>query len=245
MSTQERKQREFAKREQRFLAAAREQICQDGLLSLQMAKVARSCDYATGTLYQHFSSKEDLLVAICAEMAATRVNFFQRVADWQAPSRERMFAIAVADMLFAHRYPEHFRLAQFVFTEVIWQAASPQRRRHTLEVCKPMGLIVERIVNDAIATGDLDTHGRPPMEMSIGQWTMTLGMHNLVHAEGVLDLYDLKDPYRIMLSQVQMLLNGMNWQPPINPFDEQLLSDKINHVCSTLFGDMCTEKEQR
>lgn len=245
MSTRERKQREFAEREQRFLAATREQICQDGLLSLQMAKVARSCEYATGTLYQHFSSKEDLLVAICAEMAATRVDFFQRVADWQAPSRERMFAIAVADMLFAHRYPEHFRLAQFVFTEVVWQAASPQRRRHTLEVCKPMGLIVESIVNDAIAAGDLDTHGRPPMEMSIGQWTMTLGMHNLVHAEGVLDLYDLKDPYRIMLSQVQMLLNGMNWQPPINPFDEQQLSNKINHVCSALFGDMCTEKEQR
>jgi AcrR family transcriptional regulator len=245
MSTRERKQRELAEREQRFLAAAREQICQDGLLSLQMAKVARSCDYATGTLYQHFSSKEDLLVAICAEMAATRVDFFQRVADWQASSRERMFAIAVADMLFAHRYPEHFRLAQFVFTEVIWQAASPQRRRHTLEVCKPMGLIVEGIVNDAIAAGDVDTHGRAPMEMSIGQWTMTLGMHNLVHAEGVLDLYDLKDPYRIMLSHVQMLLNGMNWQPHINPFDEQQLTDKINHVCSALVGDMCTEQEQR
>lgn len=245
MSTRERKQREFAEREQRFLAAAREQICQDGLLSLQMAKVARRCDYATGTLYQHFSSKEDLLVAICAEMAVTRVGFFQRVADWQASSRERMFAIAVADMLFAHRHPEHFRLSQFVFTEVVWQAASPQRRRHALEVCKPMGLIVERIVNDAIAAGDVDTHGRPPMEMSIGQWTMTLGMHNLVHAEGILDLYDLKDPYRIMLSQVQMLLNGMNWQPYINPFDEQQLTDKINHVCSALFGDMCTEKEQR
>lgn len=245
MSTRERKQREFAEREQRFLAAAREQICQDGLLSLQMAKVARSCDYATGTLYQHFSSKEDLLVAICAEMAETRVEFFRRVANWQAPSRERMLAIAVADMLFAHRHPEHFRLAQFVFTEVIWQAASAQRRRDTLEVCKPMGMIVHDIVAEAIACGDVDAHGRAPMELSIGQWTMILGTHNLVHAEGVLDLYDLKDPYRIMLSQIQMLLNGMNWQPLVDPFDEQALTDNINNVCSALFGDMCTAKEQR
>lgn len=245
MGTQERKQREFAEREQRFLAAAREQICHDGLLSLQMAKVARGCDYATGTLYQHFASKEDLLVAISAEMASTRVEFFQRAADWQAPSRDRMFAIAVADMLFAHRYPEHFRLAQFVFTEVIWQAASPQRRQHALEVCKPLGLIVEGIVNDAITAGDINPHGRAPLELSIGQWTMTLGTHNLVHAEGVLDLYDLKDPYRLMLNQIQMLLNGMNWQPQVDPFDEQQLTDKINHVCSAVFGDLCTEREQR
>ena len=189
MGTRERKQREFAEREHRFLDAARDQICQDGLLALQMAKVARSCDYATGTLYQHFASKEDLLVAICAEMAQTRVEFFQRVAKWQAPSRDKMFALAVADMLFAHRYPEHFRLSQFVFTEVIWEAASPQRRRNTLDVCKPMGLIVHDIVAEAVANGDVEDHGRTPLELSIGQWTMTLGMHNLVHAEGVLDLY--------------------------------------------------------
>ena len=103
MGTRERKHREFVDREQLFLQAAREQICADGLLSLQMAKVARACDYATGTLYQHFASKEDLLVAISAEMSETRVNFFERVANWDAPSRDRMFAIAVGDTLYLKR----------------------------------------------------------------------------------------------------------------------------------------------
>lgn len=242
MGTRERKQREFALREQQFLDAARAQICDQGLLGLQMAKVARACDYATGTLYQHFASKEDLLVAICAEIAQTRVDFFQRVGDWQAPTRDRMFAIAVADMLFAHRYPEHFRLSQFVFTEVIWEAASPQRRRHALEVCRPMGLIVQAIVEEAIAGGDLDSRGHAPMEMAVGQWTMTVGMHNLVHAEGVLDLYELRDPYRLLLTQVQVLLNGMNWQPLIDPFDETVMTAKIEQVCQSLFADLCPDK---
>ena len=245
MSTQERKQREFAEREQRFLQAAREQICQDGLLSLQMAKVARSCDYATGTLYQHFSSKEDLLVAICAEMATTRVEFFERVGRWDASSRDRMFAIAVADMLVAHRYPEHFRLSQFVFTEVIWQASSPQRRMHALEVCRPMGMIVHDIAAEAIASGDLKAHGKTPMELTVGLWTQTLGMHNLVHAEGVLDFYDLKDPYRLMLTHIQILLNGLDWQPLLDPFDEQLMNDKIESVCQALFSDLCSKNQCR
>lgn len=244
MGTRERKQREFADREQLFLQAAREQICADGLLSLQMAKVARACDYATGTLYQHFASKEDLLVALSAEMSETRVNFFERVANWDAPSRDRMFAIAVGDTLFAHRYPEHFRLSQFVFTEVIWQAASPQRRRHTLEVCRPMGMIVHDIISDAIVNSDLDARGRSPMEMALGQWTMTLGTHCLVHAEGVLDLYDLKDPYRLMLTQIQALLNGLQWRTLLDPFDERVVNEKLDEVCTALFADVCAEIEK-
>ncbi len=64
MGTRERRQREIAEREQRFLDCARALMLQDGLLGLQMARVAEACDYATGTLYQHFESKEDLLVAL-------------------------------------------------------------------------------------------------------------------------------------------------------------------------------------
>jgi AcrR family transcriptional regulator len=51
MGTKERRQREVSEREQRFLEKARELIVQDGLLNLQMARVAEACDYATGTFY--------------------------------------------------------------------------------------------------------------------------------------------------------------------------------------------------
>ncbi len=69
LGTRERRQREVAEHEQLFLTAARELIRQDGLLNLQMARVAEKCDYAVGTLYQHFGSKEDLLVALATDNA--------------------------------------------------------------------------------------------------------------------------------------------------------------------------------
>ena len=59
-----RRQREIAAREVVLLDAAQAQIQRDGLLSLQMARVADECGYAIGTLYKHFASKEDLLVAL-------------------------------------------------------------------------------------------------------------------------------------------------------------------------------------
>lgn len=242
MAIQDRKERQLAEREQLFLSAAREQICQDGLLSLQMAKVARACDYATGTLYQHFASKEDLLVAICSELVDKRVEIFNRLVTWDAPTRERIFGIAVGDIIFAHHYPEHFRLAQFVFTEVVWQAASAKRRQQLLETSKPMGDAVQRIIEDAVAAGDLDPHGRPLLEMTLGQWTMTLGMHNLVHAEGVLELYNLRDPYRMLLRQLNALLNGLGWQPQQDPFDEQVLEALVQRIQRNVFADLCQDQ---
>ena len=64
MATVDRKQRELARREDQFQDQAQELIQRDGLLSLQMSKLAEECEYATGTLYKHFASKEDLLVAL-------------------------------------------------------------------------------------------------------------------------------------------------------------------------------------
>lgn len=243
MGTQERKQREFARREQRFLAAARTQIQEQGLLSLQMARVARACDYATGTLYQHFASKEDLLCAICCEMASKRVEQFEKVANWDAGSRERMFGIAVADMLFARDNPEHFRLYQYVLTEAVWQAASPDRRQQVLEANRPLGELVQGIIEDAIAAGELDSHQRPPMALGLGQWCMVTGMHNLVHAEGVLDLYALHEPYRLMLEQVNVLLNGLDWQPRLDPFDDDALKASIERICDELFPELCPQAQ--
>lgn len=241
MGTRERRLRELAEREQRFLDSAREQISEHGLLSLQMAKVARACDYATGTLYQHFASKEDLLLAICADQAEKRVAAMARAAHWDAPSRDRMFAVMVADMLFAGRHPDHFRLAQYIFTEAVWRAASQKRRDAVLEAHQPIGELVSQIVADGIQAGDLEGHGQQMLEIALGQWAMTIGMHNLVHAEGVLDFYKLHEPYRLLLRHGHLHLNGLQWQPLFDPFDDEALTAQISHICATLFDDLCPE----
>lgn len=245
MGTRERREREMAIREQTFIDAAVRQISEQGLLSLQMARVARDCDYATGTLYQHFASKEDLLLAICADQANGRAEVFARVAEWQAPSRDRMFALAVGDMLFARNNPDHFRLHQYIFTEVVWRAASVERRQAVLAAHQPLGLAVDRIVRDAIESRDLQSRARPTLELALGQWSMTVGMHNLVHAEGLLDFFDLHEPYRILLRHIQINLNGLGWQPLFdNPFDDTVLDDKVEHICNTLFRDLCNPSRQ-
>jgi AcrR family transcriptional regulator len=237
MGTKERRQRELAAREQRFLDCAQELIQRDGLLNLQMSRVAEESDYAVGTLYQHFACKEDLLVALATRNCMSRVELFERAARWQGPTRERMLAIALADMIIMHEQPEHFRLAQYVLTDVIWHAASLTARQRSLEASAPLATLIESIAADAMHVGDLPANlGFSPHSLTIGPWMMSLGMHTLVHAEGVLQPHAASDSCRLLIKHLQHLLNGYGWKPLFDVSDEAAIDAQIETICTEVFG---------
>lgn len=241
MGTKERRQRDFEDRERVFLDSARELIRDEGLLNLQMSRIAEKCEYAVGTLYKHFASKEDLLLALTALNAEQHVHLFQRAGQWQASPRDRMAAIAVADMIFVRCNPEHFRIAQYVLTEVVWRAASPARRQAFLACTNPIGEVVVGVVNDAVAAGDLDLRGLLPEEICTGLWALSAGTHNLVHAEGVLEDFNVREPYRLMCRHAQVMLNGYGWRPLADTGDAPALDALIKRIRKEVFDDLCNE----
>ena len=237
MGTKERRQRQMEEREEQFLDAARALIAEHGLLKLQMTRIAEKCEYAVGTLYQHFASKEDLLLALTVQDSREHVELFQRVGRWAASPRERMFAIGVADLVFVKRNPEHFRLKQFVLTEAVWDATSPERRKDYLDAHAPIGDVVGGIIGDAVAAGDLNLHGFTPHQVGIGQWVLSVGTHNLVHAQGVLEEFSGPEPYRLLCRHLQVMLNGYGWLPMANLDDAEALEALIQRIRSEVFGE--------
>jgi len=176
--------------------------------------------------------------------APAATEAFLRVADAGVRINDKMPALAVAYARFAQHYPEHFRPEKYVMTEVVWHAASANRREQMLEATQPIGRVVEQVVKDAMENGELETHGLAPLAFSIGQWSKTKGMQTLTHTDGILDMYDLKDPYRMLLRNIQLQLNAMQWQPLAgDPFDDAELDQKVDDLCRTLFSDLCSEKQ--
>ena len=238
MGTRERRQREVAGREQLFLAAARDLIRQDGLLNLQMSKVAEKCDYAVGTLYQHFLSKEDLLVALATEEAQERVDMFRRIHDWSvASTRNRMFGFAVADMVYARRSPEHFRLLQFAFTEVVWGAAPLSRRKACLDANAPLRELTLSLVDEAVRNGDLDLRGLQAEELCLAPWAMSLGMHSIMHTEGLIEYHEVREPYHLMLRHLSELLNGLGWKPLADPTNHAAFDALAERICKEVLHE--------
>lgn len=237
MGTRNRRQREVAEREQLFLAAARDLIRKDGLLNLQMSRIAKKCDYAIGTLYQHFGSKEDLLVALASEEAQERVDLFLRVHQWAAGTRDRMLGFAVADMVYARRSPEHFRLLQFAFTEVVWGAAPLARRQACMEAHAPLRKALLSLTEEAIRCGDLPARGLRPAEICLAPWSLSLGMHAIVHTDGLLEQHQMTEPYQLMLRHINDLLNGLGWLPQTDSTDSAALTALSERLCKEVLHE--------
>ncbi len=67
--TAERQRQQFDERDRAIRDAARRLLLERGLHGFSMDDVAEAIAYSKGTVYQHYDSKEDVLVASCAEAA--------------------------------------------------------------------------------------------------------------------------------------------------------------------------------
>ena len=83
MDTLTRKQREIREREQLILDVARDMLLTRAYLGVTMDRIAQEIEYSNGTVYQHFSNKEDVLVASAGGVAgATLLALYFVPAAW-------------------------------------------------------------------------------------------------------------------------------------------------------------------
>src|SRR5215212_10602734 len=96
MGTKERRDRERQELRQAILTASRDIAAQEGWQSVSIRKVAERIEYSPPTIYEHFSSKEALLVELMREgfrLLMERVQAGNRTA---ASPEARIMAIALA-----------------------------------------------------------------------------------------------------------------------------------------------------
>jgi AcrR family transcriptional regulator len=78
---------ETAARKERLIAAATELAAEGGYDAVQMRDVAARAEVALGTLYRHYASKDQLLLAAMALQAATlRERLVQRPPTGETPA---------------------------------------------------------------------------------------------------------------------------------------------------------------
>jgi AcrR family transcriptional regulator len=92
-----------------IMAATRTLIIEKGVAGLVLREVARRTGYSPASLYEYFSSKEDLVAAVAAE-ALEQLAVALRLVPADQPPQQRLVEIGMAYVGFAHRHPEHFLL---------------------------------------------------------------------------------------------------------------------------------------
>lgn len=218
-----RKQRELADRHALFLRIARGVLHEHGFHQLSMDLVAERAEYSKGTVYQHFSCKEEMLVQLCNHTMMGLYKLGQRAATYNGTHRERLLAFQVAHELWIELEPGDVCMLQNLHTDgVLDKVEEPSRKKH-LELEFGIINLVASIIQQAMDDGDLPIRRLNATEMVYGLWSMSYGGQLLRSYQIPLDQMGVRDPGRTITTMIQATLDGLGWQPTMSQEQTSML----------------------
>ncbi len=243
MNTLNRKQRERQEREQLILDTAQDILNKEGFANLTMERIASEVEYSKGTIYNHFSSKEDVVSSISCRCMGTLIDLFTRAANYGGLHRERISAIGVAHSLYAQLHPVELQNMQIIKSQAIREKVSEEKRIEILRLEQTVTGIVMDIVRDALKNGDIPAdEDFVPDGIVFGLWTMGYGS-NLLHLSGIpFNKLGMRQPLEAAWINSNKLLDSYNWKPLSSEMDIYALQQKI---AEELFADELKELEQQ
>ncbi|HTU25071.1 MAG TPA: TetR/AcrR family transcriptional regulator [Pirellulales bacterium] len=223
-----RKQREIQEREGKILELARAMIVGQGYHGLSMDRIAEALEYSKGTIYQHFSCKEEVLMALVNQALERRLGLFRRAAMFRGRPRERLVAIGVAAELFFRLYPDHFRVEHVIRLSSVQEKTSDERRTF-LEACEASCMeIVAGVIRDGVASGDLKLpQSFGPECLAFGLWAITFGGNSIMASSPSLAKLGIQQPLEVIRANCNALLDGFAWRPLSSEIDQAKLLERI------------------
>ncbi len=230
MSTITRKQREMREREGKILEIARPMFIEQGYNGLSMDRIAETLQYSKGTIYNHFSCKEEIIIALAIQAMEKRTAMFQRAAAFQGRSRERLLAVGTAAELFVQSFPDHFKVEHIIRTSSIWEKTS-EKRRSVMRSCEHRCLgIVGGVVRDGVAQGDLQLPEDVAVEdLVFGLWSLSWGAYSIITTSDSLDELGIREPFTALRNNISTMLDGFNWKPLRHDYDYDAALERIRN----------------
>ncbi len=219
-------------REEEILDRALEIISKNGIVALTMDKLVASVSYSKGTIYNHFSSKEDVLAGLCNRNMRSVMDLFLRAVDIEGNSRDKMTAIGFAYMLSVLLSPQHFALVMNAKTELFETASEARREEHDRLDQKLFGVMCD-LIEKAIANRELILKDNvDAQQVSFSLWAMSFGTIGLLlngeKACSTTTGMILEDR---VIKHGNIVMDGLGWAPSDRDqveFLEWLKSDVFN-----------------
>lgn len=225
-------------RENEILDQALKIIEEKGMAFLTIDKLVANVNYSKGTVYNHFSSKEDVFTALCNRNMRSLERLFQRAASIDESARHKMMGIGFAYMLSVLLTPQSFTLMMNAKTE-IFENASPKRREEHEYLDGMLYRTCCDVVEEGIRQEELSlAEGMEIHDVSFSVYAMTFGTIGLMLKKdrrcsslvsGVLE--------DRVISHGNLVMNGLGWKQPEKADDDvvkQLKSETFRHEIDIL-----------
>ncbi|MCW8334865.1 TetR/AcrR family transcriptional regulator [Vibrio sp. SCSIO 43135] len=215
-----KKQQAIADREVELTMLAKSLVQEQGWSNLTMDKLTSASAYSKGTIYNHFSSKEDVIIALCIHSLKSEAILFARAAEFEGHSRERVIAMHVGYRIYARMEPVLSTCAIMAKSPWVLEKASPERVKELNELEEMVIGHADQLVNHAVEQGDLKfSPGIGSDAIVFANWSIAFGSNALTqNASNSHCIQRLQDPYTV-LHNANMLLDGLAWQPLSTEWD--------------------------
>lgn len=230
-----KKQKAIADREQELLFIAKELVEEHGFHNFTMDKLTAQSAYSKGTIYNHFSSKEDVFTALCTLSLRYQMSLFKRAMQFEGNSREKGLALHVAYVMSAKVEPTLFNCILVSKTPWVMQKTSPDRLQKQAELEQQCSAMIDGMFAVALATGDLKINAAVGIDgLAFSNWAITFGSIALISSASNCHSIDRVRDHNMFLFNINTLLDGLGWQPLSDSFDYQRTWKKVEE---TIFAE--------
>jgi AcrR family transcriptional regulator len=223
-------------REEELLDAAMILIGAQGVEGLTMDKLVSAVPYSKGTVYGHFSGKEDLLLGLCNRGMAILISMFRRAESFEGATRERLLAWLFGYQLYARLYPMFFMLVITAKSPGVAEKASERQRDKHIQLQALLSTGLLGLIQQALESGECSN----PLDMTAEQiafanWSASFGSISLL-SKGA-DKCNIRAELPLeasLMINVSLVLDGLQWRPLSSEFD---YNPTLERIRSEVFAD--------
>ncbi|MGX5201036.1 TetR/AcrR family transcriptional regulator [Aliikangiella sp. IMCC44632] len=226
-------EQEFVEREKQLIEIARGLVENDCLTTLTIDKLVASSPFSKGTIYKHFISKEDLLLAICNTCVEEVQALFLRALQFKGNSRERIIAVMFSYIVWAKLHPSQLFAVLSAHSPSVAACSSESRNfKHQDCEAKLMG-IMNIEIGKAIEAGDLTLPDNMCFEqVTFAMWSAAWGAMALIMSKGNSTKLQPMVLERESFTNARLILDGFNWKPLSHEWD---YAKTIRRIAEELF----------
>lgn len=226
------KQQKLAEREQELLNLAEDLINQEGFATFTMDKLAAASGYSKGTMYNHFSGKEDCLAGLCIRGMGLIEELFNRAIAFNGTPREKILALNFAYQLYGQLQPTLSLAVLTARTPAFAEKTSPERSALMQETDMRITLRVYAVFQQAIQSGELTLPPGLTVEaVSFMCWAQAFGGSALLGTARDLTAVSRISSLNMPLLSANVMLDGLGFRPLSADWDYSQSWERIGHEC--------------
>jgi AcrR family transcriptional regulator len=208
-------------REQEILTCAKDIIRNQGEAALTIDKLVNKLPYSKGTVYNHFTSKEDIILALYNAHVEEIASIFTRALTFNGNNREKALAMHVGSLLNAKAYPQDFMICVTVKTAGSTAKASELRRQQQQQLETALLSPVFAHYQTSVDAGECELpEGMRIEQLVFSCWSVDFGTQALLMGDtGICSVRSQLDVERELINGINLIHDGMGWQPLAKHFD--------------------------